>query len=59
VSWYPYPFVDVAVHGYGVVLLNCLGIAALTLAVAGAAIWADPRLSRGRSPRTGNVPTKP
>ena len=25
-SWYPYPFVDVAEHGYALVLLYCLGV---------------------------------
>jgi len=33
-SWYPYPFVDVASHGYGRVLLNA---AIFTLCFAGAA----------------------
>ena len=33
-DWYPYPFLDVAEHGLGVVLLNSLGITALFLAVA-------------------------
>src|SRR5689334_22666213 len=28
-DWYPYPFIDVAEHGYGLVLLNCLGITVL------------------------------
>ena len=34
-SWYPYPFVDVASHGYGRVLLNA---AIFTLCFAGAAL---------------------
>jgi hypothetical protein len=33
VDWYPYPFIDVDEHGYGVVALNCLGVAAFMLAV--------------------------
>ena len=33
-DWYPYPFLDVAEHGLGVVLLNALGITVLFLAVA-------------------------
>jgi hypothetical protein len=44
VEWYPYPFVDVNEHGYGVVLANCLGIAAAMLAAAWAAIVLDRRL---------------
>ena len=35
VDWYPYPFIDVGEHGYGVVALNCLGVAAFMLAVLG------------------------
>ena len=33
-DWYPYPFLDVAEHGLGVVLLNSLGITVLFLAIA-------------------------
>ncbi|MBO9521715.1 MAG: Pr6Pr family membrane protein [Nocardioidaceae bacterium] len=44
VEWYPYPFIDVNEHGYGVVLLNCAGVAALTLLVAYGALRLDPRL---------------
>lgn len=46
VEWYPYPFIDVGVHGYAVVLLNCAGVAVLTLLIATAAVWLDARLSR-------------
>jgi hypothetical protein len=45
VDWYPYPFTDVGLHGYGVVLLNCLGVAALTLVLAAGAVVLDRRLS--------------
>ena len=48
VSWYPYPFIDVNEHGYGVVLLNCLGVAALMTGFFAGAVWLDERLSRGR-----------
>jgi hypothetical protein len=41
VDWYPYPFLDVAEHGLGVVLLNALGITLLFLAVALAMAWGD------------------
>jgi hypothetical protein len=44
VDWYPYPFVDVAEHGLGVVLLNCVGISAVMLALAFGAMWVDRRL---------------
>lgn len=51
VDWYPYPFVDVARHGYGRVLAN--GVV-FTLAFAvGAALFAwltDRRSGSGRSP---------
>lgn len=45
-GWYPYPFVDVGLHGYGVVALNCLGIAALLLSVSVVLLYADRGLSR-------------
>jgi hypothetical protein len=34
-GWYPYPFVDAGALGYPQVLLNCLGVTALALLVAG------------------------
>ena len=43
-GWYPDPFLDVAEHGLGVVLLNSLAITALFLAVAFAMAWGDRRL---------------
>ena len=43
-DWYPYPFIDVAEHGLGVVLLNALGITALFLALAYGFVWADRKL---------------
>ena len=44
VDWYPYPFIDVTEHGYAVVALNCLGVAALMLALFGLAAALDRRL---------------
>ena len=44
VEWYPYPFIDVNEHGYGVVLLNCAGVSALMLVIAWAAVVLDRRL---------------
>jgi hypothetical protein len=44
-DWYPYPFLDVAEHGLGVVFLNSLGITVLFLAIGYGAVWADSKLS--------------
>jgi len=44
VDWYPYPFTDVNLHGYGVVLLNGLGVVALFGAFGFGALWLDDRL---------------
>lgn len=44
VGWYPYPFIDVGEHGYPVVLLNCLLVAALMLVLAVGALSLDRRL---------------
>ena len=46
VEWYPYPFIDVNEHGYGPVLLACLGVAALAVAVLAAVIRLDRALVR-------------
>ena len=45
-GFYPYPFVDVRIHGYGVVLLNSLAVAALFLALAFGALALDRLLAR-------------
>ena len=51
VGWYPYPFLDVDAHGYGAVLLGCLGLlvgfvlAALAVAAAGNRLGARARAS--------------
>lgn len=50
VDWYPYPFLDVNEHGYGVVVLNCLGVAALVLVLAIGAVRLDRVLSRSGPP---------
>ncbi len=47
-AFYPYPFVDVDAHGYARVLSNCALVGVLFVAVAGAALAIDRRLSRGR-----------
>lgn len=46
IDWYPYPFLDVTVHGYGRVLLNCLMIAVFFVALAAGATALDRLLSR-------------
>jgi hypothetical protein len=43
-DWYPYPFTDVNEHGYGVVLLNGLGIAVLFVALSAGVLLLDRRL---------------
>lgn len=45
-GFYPYPFVDVAEHGYGQVLLNCLFVALLFLALAAGASYLDRRIGQ-------------
>jgi hypothetical protein len=45
--YYPYPFMDVADHGYGVVLANVTIVAVLFLALAAGALWLDRRLPGG------------
>ncbi|TWP37706.1 Pr6Pr family membrane protein [Leekyejoonella antrihumi] len=45
-GWYPYPFVNVRTHGYGVVTVNCIGIAALLLAISVLLLHADRWLVR-------------
>ena len=46
VGWYPYPFIDVDVLGYGKVLVNCVWIAVLYLGVAAALTTFDGWLAR-------------
>ena len=43
--WYPYPFIDVTVLGYGKVILNCFWIALLLLGLAAGATVIDRRLA--------------
>jgi len=50
--WYPYPFLNVDVIGWGRVILNCAGIAVLFLALAALALWGDHRLPGERARTT-------
>ena len=43
-DWYPYPFADVAAHGYVRVILNGILITLFFWAVAAGATWVDQRL---------------
>jgi len=44
VDWYPYPFIDVDQHGYGLVALNAAGISVILLVLAFATIWLDRKM---------------
>jgi hypothetical protein len=43
-GWYPYPFLDVGLHGYGQTLATCVGVTAVFLGFAGLARLADRAL---------------
>ena len=43
-DWYPYPFADVAAHGYVRVALNGILITLFFWAIAAGAVWVDRRL---------------
>jgi hypothetical protein len=45
-KWYPYPFVDVATHGYGRVLVNALLVAVVCVLVGALYAFGDRTLSR-------------
>jgi hypothetical protein len=49
-GWYPYPFLDVSLHGYGRVLLAAAGVTALFFVLFAGAHLADKRLPT--APRT-------
>ena len=44
-KWYPYPFVDVATHGYAIVLRNAVIVVAVFAAVLGLYAWGDRALT--------------
>ncbi|GAA4126003.1 Pr6Pr family membrane protein [Knoellia locipacati] len=43
-DWYPYPFLDVSLHGYAQALLACAGVAVLFIVLTQGAISLDRRL---------------
>ena len=49
-GWYPYPFIDVTRHGYGIVGLNALAVTA-ALVVMAAAFWLGDAYLPGGRPR--------
>lgn len=49
-GWYPYPFIDVTRHGYGLVVLNAIAVSA-ALAVMAAAFWLGDAYLPGGRPR--------
>ena len=55
-DWYPYPFADVAAHGYLRVLLNGIVITFFFWLVAAGATWVDQRLP-DRDARVGERPS--
>lgn len=44
--WYPYPFLDVATHGYARVVVNCVGVTAVFAVVAALLLLGDRALPR-------------
>jgi hypothetical protein len=50
-SWYPYPFVSVADHGYGRVLVNAVAVTAVLGGAAAAFAIGDARLRPAPQPR--------
>ena len=47
VNWYPYPFLNVDMHGYRGVFLNCLGIAIGAALAVSAIVWLGNALHGG------------
>lgn len=46
VGWYPYPFMDPRLNGYGEVLLNCVFVAVVIAALAYGVSWAGNKLAQ-------------
>jgi hypothetical protein len=51
-TWYPYPFLNVDMHGPGQVLVNCLGIGIGTIVFVTAIGWLGNAMHNGRTART-------
>lgn len=51
--WYPYPFIDVNAHGYGLVLLNSFAVAVVLAVMAGVFWLGDAFLPGGRGRPAG------
>ncbi|MEP6892966.1 MAG: Pr6Pr family membrane protein [Gaiellaceae bacterium] len=49
-KWYPYPFVDVATHGYGRVLLNAVGIGVIFVLAGVLFAFGDRKLPTTSAP---------
>lgn len=50
-SWYPYPFLNVGMHGLGRVLVNCIGIGIGTIVFVAAIGWLGNAMHNGRTAR--------
>lgn len=55
VDWYPYPFLDVGLHGYPRALVACAGVAVLLLLLTWATIRLDPHLPGTRKDASENA----
>jgi hypothetical protein len=49
-GWYPYPFLNVDMHGWGRVLINCIGIGIGTVGFVAAIGWLGNAMRNGRAP---------
>ncbi|HEU0241190.1 MAG TPA: Pr6Pr family membrane protein [Micromonosporaceae bacterium] len=49
VHWYPYPFLDVDLHGYGSVLINLIGIGVGSMVFVAAIAWLGNAMQSGRT----------
>src|SRR5262245_850745 len=59
VHWYPYPFLDVDLHGYGSVVVNLIGIGVGSMVSVAAIAWLGNAMQSGRTSATAddvNVP---
>jgi hypothetical protein len=50
-SWYPYPFLNVDMHGLRRVLVNCVGIGIGTIVFVAAIGWLGNAMHNGRTAR--------